>query len=60
MNIPQLIGKAGIAKLFEVKPTSTSHLVGAKGFPEPVTEIDGRSFWLESDVLAYKEAREAK
>jgi prophage regulatory protein len=55
-----LVGAPEIAEILSVSRTRAFDISQKKGFPDPVAELGGserlRSFWLRSDVEAWKDA----
>jgi hypothetical protein len=53
MKFPKMVGLKGASEILGVSNTNLKRL---RGLPEPITQIDNKSVWLESDILAFKEA----
>ncbi|MBD0381256.1 helix-turn-helix transcriptional regulator [Paenibacillus sedimenti] len=58
--IPPLCGVTEVARLLGVERTTLPRMRKFKDFPQPITHIGTRPIWLESDIVDYKEMREAK
>ena len=55
--LPALLSSKQVAGLLEIPPTNMTAQKKVKGFPTPVYVFDKFSVWLESDIVAWKEAR---
>lgn len=56
--IPKLVSSTGVAKILGILRSNMFHQRKVKGFPTPVTQVDNKPLWLETDVLKFKEIKD--
>lgn len=52
-DLPRLMGQQEIRDRLGYSRQHTGHLIGQKGFPDPVYELAMGRIWLASDVEAW-------
>ena len=55
--LPALLSSKQVAEVLGILPVRMTAQKKVKGFPPPVYVFDKFSVWLESDIVAWKEAR---
>lgn len=55
--LPALLSSNQIAGLLGIQRTSMTQKRRTKGFPEPIAVVDNFPLFLESEILAWMEAR---
>ncbi len=56
-RIPPLCGTKEVAELLGITRQNVPNTRKTKGFPDPITHIGKRPFWLESDILEFRDKR---
>jgi predicted DNA-binding transcriptional regulator AlpA len=54
---PPLLSSKQVAEALGIQRTSMALKRKTKGFPQPTVIIDGFPVWLESDIIAWMEAK---
>lgn len=56
-ELPVLLSNKQVATMIGITRENMPHKRKTKGFPQPITVVDGFPLWLESDITAWMEAK---
>lgn len=56
-DFPKMLSSKQVAEVLGIQRTSMAQKRKVKSFPAPIVVVDGFPLWLESDIVAWKEAR---
>lgn len=58
ITLPTLLSSKQVAESIGIHRKNMQAKRKTKGFPEPITVVDGFPLWLESDIATWMEAKE--